>query len=127
MFYAGPKDVKDVFSALKDSAAELSESNDTLKHQACLFCCNSVQKIFLLCFLACHSNMQTDDTCISFCVCSLHLLFFFVFHPCVQITYSLLFSLIIAFLSDALSAVSDNSSILSHDASFRKEFHEIVR
>ncbi|EOY31051.1 Uncharacterized protein TCM_038072 isoform 1 [Theobroma cacao] len=70
-----PKDVKDVFSALKDSAAELSESNDTLKH---------------------------------------------------QITYSLLFSLIIAFLSDALSAVSDNSSILSHDASFRKEFHEIV-
>ncbi|XP_021276501.1 nuclear pore complex protein NUP205 isoform X2 [Herrania umbratica] len=70
-----PKDVKDVFSALKDSAAELSESNDTLKH---------------------------------------------------QITYSLLFSLIIAFISDALSAVSDKSSILSHDASFRKEFHEIV-
>ncbi|OMO81108.1 hypothetical protein CCACVL1_12606 [Corchorus capsularis] len=70
-----PKDVKDVFSALKDSAAELSESNDTLKH---------------------------------------------------QITYSLLFSLIIAFISDALSAVSDKSSVLSHDTSFRKEFHEIV-
>ncbi|OMO57831.1 Nuclear pore complex protein, partial [Corchorus olitorius] len=70
-----PEDVKDVFSALKDSAAELSESNDTLKH---------------------------------------------------QITYSLLFSLIIAFISDALSAVSDKSSVLSHDASFRKEFHEIV-
>ncbi|XVF88378.1 hypothetical protein PTKIN_Ptkin19aG0046000 [Pterospermum kingtungense] len=69
------KDVKDVFSALKDGAAELSESNDTLKH---------------------------------------------------QITHSLLFSLVIAFISDALSAVSDKSSILSHDASFRKEFHDIV-
>ncbi|XWS17148.1 hypothetical protein CRYUN_Cryun33cG0043500 [Craigia yunnanensis] len=68
------KDVKDIFSALKDSAAELSENKDTLKH---------------------------------------------------QITNSLLFSLIIAFISDTLSAVSDKSSILSHDASFRKEFHEI--
>ncbi|XVE54418.1 hypothetical protein DITRI_Ditri03aG0079600 [Diplodiscus trichospermus] len=73
------KDVKDAFSVLKDSAAELSESNDTLKHQACLF-----------------------------------------------ITYSLLFSLVIAFISDALSALSGKSSILSHDASFRKEFHETV-
>ncbi|KAK8523521.1 hypothetical protein V6N13_113466 [Hibiscus sabdariffa] len=70
-----PKDIKDVFSALKDSAAELSESSDTLKH---------------------------------------------------QITHSLLFSLVIAFVSDALSALSDKSSILSHDASFRKEFQEIV-
>lgn len=69
------KDVKDVFYALKDGAAELSESNDTLKY---------------------------------------------------QITHSLLFSLVIAFISDALSAVSDKSSILSHDPSFRKEFHEIV-
>ncbi|KAH7572401.1 hypothetical protein JRO89_XS04G0250200 [Xanthoceras sorbifolium] len=56
-----PKDVKDAFSALKDSAAELNESNDTLKHQAY-----------------------------------------------------------------ALSAVPDNSSVLSRDASFRKEFHETV-
>lgn len=70
-----PKDVKDAFSALKDSAAELSENNDTLKH---------------------------------------------------QITFSLLFSLVIAFISDALSAVPDKSSVLSRDASFRKEFHEIV-
>jgi len=45
----------------------------------------------------------------------------------VQITFSLLFSLVIAFISDALSAVPDKGSILSHDASFRKEFHEIVR
>lgn len=44
-----------------------------------------------------------------------------------QITFSLLFSLIITFLSDALSAVPDKSSILSSDASFRKEFHEAVR
>ncbi|KAL5838519.1 hypothetical protein ACOSQ3_015688 [Xanthoceras sorbifolium] len=70
-----PKDVKDAFSALKDSAAELNESNDTLKH---------------------------------------------------QITFSLLFSLVITFISDALSAVPDNSSVLSRDASFRKEFHETV-
>ncbi|KAG6771823.1 hypothetical protein POTOM_023215 [Populus tomentosa] len=42
------------------------------------------------------------------------------------ITFSLLFSLVIAFISDALSAVPDKGSILSHDASFRKEFHEIV-
>ncbi|GLT26191.1 hypothetical protein SLA2020_012740 [Shorea laevis] len=70
-----PKDVKDVFSALKDSAAELKDSNSTLKH---------------------------------------------------QITCSLLFSLIIAFMSDALSAVPDKSSVLSLDASFRKEFHEMV-
>ncbi|KAI9191487.1 hypothetical protein LWI28_009025 [Acer negundo] len=70
-----PKDVKDAFSALKDSAAELNESNDTLKH---------------------------------------------------QITFSLLFSLVIAFVSDALSAVPDKSSVLSRDASFRKEFHETV-
>lgn len=33
---ADQKDVKDAFSALKDSAAELNESNDTLKHQVCL-------------------------------------------------------------------------------------------
>ncbi|XP_050229098.1 nuclear pore complex protein NUP205 isoform X2 [Mercurialis annua] len=70
-----PKDVKDVFYALKDSAAELMEVNGTLKH---------------------------------------------------QITFSLLFTLVIAFISDALSALPDKASILSHDASFRKEFHEIV-
>lgn len=44
-----------------------------------------------------------------------------------QITFSLLFSLVIAFISDALSTVPDKSSVLSRDASFRKEFHEIVR
>ncbi|XP_017648951.1 nuclear pore complex protein NUP205 [Gossypium arboreum] len=71
----GPKDVKDVFSVLKDSAAELSESSDTIKH---------------------------------------------------QITHSLLFFLVIAFVSDALSALSDKSSILSDDASFRKEFQDTV-
>ncbi|TXG61268.1 hypothetical protein EZV62_012631 [Acer yangbiense] len=89
-----PKDVKDAFSALKDSAAELNESNDTLKHQAC--------------------------------VVALPLtLLFLTFLP-MQITFSLLFSLVIAFVSDALSAVPDKSSVLSRDASFRKEFHETV-
>lgn len=70
-----PKDVKDIFSTLKDSAAELSQSNTTLKH---------------------------------------------------QITFSLLFSVVIAFVSDALSAAPDKTSVLSCDASFRHEFHEIV-
>ncbi|KAM7512709.1 hypothetical protein LguiB_011584 [Lonicera macranthoides] len=69
------KDVKDIFTALKDSATELNGSSDILKH---------------------------------------------------QITYSLLFSIIIAFMSDALSTVSDKASILSRDASFRREFHETV-
>ncbi|KAG8654366.1 nuclear pore complex protein NUP205 isoform X3 [Manihot esculenta] len=70
-----PKDVKDVFYVLKDSAIELMEVNHTLKY---------------------------------------------------QITFSLLFTLIIAFISDALGAVPDKASILSRDASFRKEFHEIL-
>ncbi|KHG08775.1 hypothetical protein F383_13507 [Gossypium arboreum] len=87
----GPKDVKDVFSVLKDSAAELSESSDTIKHQACHFLYNFLWKRF------------------SF-----------------YITHSLLFFLVIAFVSDALSALSDKSSILSHDASFRKEFQDTV-
>ncbi|KAH0970347.1 hypothetical protein GBA52_022503 [Prunus armeniaca] len=75
------KDVKDILLILKDCAAELSETNNTMKRQACL---------------------------------SLH------------IAFSLLFSLVIAFISDALSAVPDKASVLSHDASFRHEFHEIV-
>lgn len=72
---ASPKDVKDVFSTLKDSAAGLSGSTDTLSH---------------------------------------------------QITYSLLFSLVVALISDALSAVPDKTSVLSRDAAFRQEFQESV-
>ncbi|KAK9947570.1 hypothetical protein M0R45_003188 [Rubus argutus] len=70
-----PKDVKDIFLVLKDSASELSGTNDTIKR---------------------------------------------------QITFSLLFSLVIAFVSDALSAAPDKASVLSRDASFRHDFHEIV-
>lgn len=44
-----------------------------------------------------------------------------------QIIFSLLFSLVIAFVSDALSAVPDKASVLSSDSSFRCEFHELVR
>ncbi|KAK6945090.1 Nucleoporin Nup186/Nup192/Nup205, partial [Dillenia turbinata] len=43
-----------------------------------------------------------------------------------QITYSLLFSLVIACISDAISAMPEKSSVLSVDASFRAEFQEIV-
>ncbi|KAK3000110.1 hypothetical protein RJ639_023379, partial [Escallonia herrerae] len=70
-----PKDVKDLFSALKDSALELNGSTDIVKN---------------------------------------------------QITYSLLFSVVIALISDALSAVPDKVSVLSPDASFRHEFQETV-
>ncbi|XP_050114954.1 nuclear pore complex protein NUP205 [Malus sylvestris] len=69
------KDIKDMLFVLKDSAAELSDTNNTMKR---------------------------------------------------QITFSLLFSLVIAFVSDALNAVPDKASVLSSDASFRHEFHEIV-
>ncbi|KAJ0619234.1 putative nucleoporin [Helianthus annuus] len=43
-----------------------------------------------------------------------------------QITFSLLVSLIISLISDALSASPDEMSILSRDASFRRDFHETV-
>ncbi|XP_028801287.1 nuclear pore complex protein NUP205-like [Neltuma alba] len=69
------KDVKDIFSALKDSASEVSENDATVDH---------------------------------------------------QITFSLFFSLVIAFVSDGLSTVPDKASILSSDASFRREFNDIV-
>ncbi|KAK2966314.1 hypothetical protein RJ640_018125, partial [Escallonia rubra] len=75
LLLAGPKDVKDLFSALKDSALELNGSTDIVKN---------------------------------------------------QITYSLLFSVVIALISDALSAVPDKVSVLSPDASFRHEFQETV-
>ncbi|XP_048134215.1 nuclear pore complex protein NUP205 isoform X2 [Rhodamnia argentea] len=69
------KEVKDIYSILKDGAAELNENSSTTKQ---------------------------------------------------QITFSLIFSLVIAFISDALSAVPDKAAILSHDASFINEFHDIV-
>ncbi|KAK9141697.1 hypothetical protein Syun_011097 [Stephania yunnanensis] len=43
-----------------------------------------------------------------------------------QISLSLLFSLVIAFISDALSTVADRASVLSSDTSFRREFQELV-
>ncbi|GKA84110.1 nuclear pore complex protein NUP205 [Tanacetum coccineum] len=43
-----------------------------------------------------------------------------------QIAYSLLFSLIISLISDALSASPDTISILSQDASFARDFQETV-
>ncbi|KAM0018026.1 putative nucleoporin [Helianthus debilis subsp. tardiflorus] len=72
---ASPKDVKDIFTTLKDSAGDISGSAGIVKN---------------------------------------------------QITFSLLFSLIISLISDALSASPDEMSILSRDASFRRDFHETV-
>ncbi|XP_061373362.1 nuclear pore complex protein NUP205 isoform X2 [Gastrolobium bilobum] len=73
--WASPKDVKDILSLLKDSASEVSESNNTFK---------------------------------------------------LQITFSLLFSLVITFVSEGLSTVPDKTSVLSSNNSFRHEFHELV-
>ena len=36
--FSGPKDIKDIFSVLKDSASEVSESNATVKHQVHFIC-----------------------------------------------------------------------------------------
>ncbi|KAF6151180.1 hypothetical protein GIB67_037388 [Kingdonia uniflora] len=43
-----------------------------------------------------------------------------------QIAFCLLFSLMIALISDALSTDVDKASILSRDASFRRDFQELV-
>lgn len=43
-----------------------------------------------------------------------------------QIVFSLLFSLVIAFMSDALNAVLEKAPVLSRNASFRREFQELV-
>ncbi|XP_020088373.1 nuclear pore complex protein NUP205 isoform X2 [Ananas comosus] len=43
-----------------------------------------------------------------------------------QITFGVLFSLVIAFISDALRTSPDTASTLSSDASFRHEFHGLV-
>ncbi|XP_022635214.1 nuclear pore complex protein NUP205 isoform X1 [Vigna radiata var. radiata] len=70
-----PKDIKDIFSVLKDNASEVSESNTIVKH---------------------------------------------------QITFCLLFALVVAFVSDGLSTVPDKASVLSSNTSFKHEFHELV-
>ncbi|KAL6555058.1 hypothetical protein OROGR_006316 [Orobanche gracilis] len=72
---ASPKDVKDIFLVLKESASEYWVATDFLNH---------------------------------------------------QITYCLLFALVIAFISDALSTAPEKVPVLSHDASFRREFNEMV-
>ncbi|KAL6604475.1 hypothetical protein ACP70R_042902 [Stipagrostis hirtigluma subsp. patula] len=69
-----PKDVKDVFSILKDCAAEANENT-------------SVE---------------------------------------LQITYGVLFSLVITFVSDALHTSHEKTSLSSYDSSFRHEFHDLV-
>ncbi|KAK7411232.1 hypothetical protein VNO78_02665 [Psophocarpus tetragonolobus] len=90
-----PKDIKDIFSILKDSACEVGESNTTVKHQERgYFCSENVLLIIFTLFL--------------------------------QITFCLLFALVIAFVSDGLSTVPDKASVLSSNISFRHEFHDLV-
>lgn len=49
------------------------------------------------------------------------------FHFVLQITFCLLFALVVAFVSDGLSTVPDKASVLSSNTSFKHEFHELVR
>ncbi|KAK1264926.1 hypothetical protein QJS04_geneDACA016129 [Acorus gramineus] len=70
-----PRDVKDVFSILKDCAVEAISNEPTLK---------------------------------------------------LQVIFSLLFSLVITFISDALSALPNKNSVLASNISFRHEFQELV-
>uniref|UniRef100_A0A0D9VDH3 Nuclear pore complex protein NUP205 n=1 Tax=Leersia perrieri TaxID=77586 RepID=A0A0D9VDH3_9ORYZ len=69
-----PREVKDVFSMLKDCAAEVNENT-------------SVE---------------------------------------LQITYGVLFSLVVTFVSDALSSSHERAFLSSSDSSFRRDFHELV-
>ncbi|XP_015688500.2 nuclear pore complex protein NUP205 [Oryza brachyantha] len=69
-----PREVKDVFSMLKDFSAEVNENT-------------SVE---------------------------------------LQITYGVLFSLVVTFVSDALSTSHEKASLSSSDSSFRCDFHELV-
>lgn len=48
------------------------------------------------------------------------------YHLPLQITYGVLFSLVITFVSDALSNSHEKTSLPSSDSSFRHEFHELV-
>ncbi|CAN6456375.1 unnamed protein product [Victoria cruziana] len=43
-----------------------------------------------------------------------------------QIVFSLLFGIVISFISDALSTVPDKTSILCNDTSFRRDFQELM-
>lgn len=43
-----------------------------------------------------------------------------------QITYGVLFSLVVTFVSDALSTSHEKPSLSSSDSSFRRDFHELV-
>ncbi|XP_031489765.1 nuclear pore complex protein NUP205 isoform X2 [Nymphaea colorata] len=43
-----------------------------------------------------------------------------------QIVFSLLFGIVISFISDALSTAPDKTSILCNDTSFRREFQELM-
>lgn len=56
-----------------------------------------------------------------------HLVTLFMYSMFVQVALSLLFSLVIAFVSVSLNTAADNASMLTLEDSFKNEFHEIVR
>lgn len=113
LFSAGPKDVKDIYYVLKDNAAQLTDGADTISYQVHTSPVHDVED-FEACFLPCIWNLK-------------YLIFGKWLFSLLQITFSLLFSLITTFVSDAISALSDKSSMISQDASFRTEFQDIVR
>ncbi|KAF3485013.1 hypothetical protein F2Q69_00055084 [Brassica cretica] len=88
LFFAGPKDVKDIYNVLKDNAAQLTQGNDTINYQV-------------------HANPLHDiGAFMTFASFAAYYIYIFVLH--------------------AISALSDKSSMISQDASFRTEFQNIV-
>jgi hypothetical protein len=62
---------------------------------------------------------------IYFCFCQMKPFIFLFLLLLSQITYGILFSLVVTFVSDVLSTSGEKAS-LSSDSSFRNEFHELV-
>lgn len=48
--FSGPKDIKDIFSVLKDSASEVSESNATVKHQVHFYILAELNFVYFIMF-----------------------------------------------------------------------------
>lgn len=113
--HLGPKEVKDVFSILKDCAAEANE-NTSVELQVL-----NLNKLL-------RNNMMVVscyrvNSCIG--CCQMKSYFFSLYLLSSQITYGVLFSLVVTFVSDVLSTSGEKAS-LSSDSSFRHEFHDLV-
>lgn len=110
-FHLGPREVKDVFSILKDCAAEANQ-NSSVELQ-----------VWSLNQLLWNGMMVVDMLFV--CICIMLCWYKKLLTLSLQITYGVLFSLVATFISDALSTL-EKASLSSSDSSFRREFHELV-